>query len=43
VTVLPHIGALTDARSAAALVAANVQALSNGQPIAHLIDRARGY
>jgi glyoxylate/hydroxypyruvate reductase A len=43
VTVLPHIAALTDARSAAALVASNVQALASGQPIAHLIDRARGY
>jgi glyoxylate/hydroxypyruvate reductase A len=43
VTVLPHVAALTDARSAAALVAANVQALAQGQPIAHLIDRARGY
>ncbi|HEX6723104.1 MAG TPA: glyoxylate/hydroxypyruvate reductase A, partial [Burkholderiaceae bacterium] len=43
VTVLPHVAALTDARSAAALVAANVQALADGQPIAHLIDRARGY
>jgi glyoxylate/hydroxypyruvate reductase A len=43
VTVLPHIAALTDARSAAALVAANVQALAAGHPIAHLIDRARGY
>ncbi|HET9208506.1 MAG TPA: glyoxylate/hydroxypyruvate reductase A [Burkholderiaceae bacterium] len=43
VTVLPHVAALTDPRSAAALVAANVQALADGQPIAHLIDRARGY
>ncbi len=43
VTVLPHVAALTDPRSAAALVAANVQALADGQPIAHLIDRVRGY
>ena len=43
VTVLPHVAALTDPRSAVALVAANVQALADGQPIAHLIDRARGY
>lgn len=43
VTVLPHVAALTDMRTAAALVAANVQAVVNGQPIAHLIDRARGY
>ena len=43
VTVLPHVAALTDPRSAAALAAANVRALAEGRPIAHLIDRARGY
>lgn len=43
VTVLPHVAALTDPRSAAALVASNVHALASGQPIAHLVDRARGY
>jgi glyoxylate/hydroxypyruvate reductase len=43
VTVLPHVAALTDPRSAAAVVAANVQALASNEPIAHLIDRARGY
>ncbi|MBE7420179.1 MAG: glyoxylate/hydroxypyruvate reductase A [Ideonella sp.] len=43
VTVLPHVAALTDPRSAAAVVAANVQALVDGTPIAHLIDRTRGY
>jgi len=43
VTVLPHAAALSDPRSAAQLVAANVQALLDGQPIAHLADRGRGY
>jgi glyoxylate/hydroxypyruvate reductase A len=43
VTVLPHAAALTDPRSAAAVVAANVQALTDGQPLAHLADRSRGY
>jgi glyoxylate/hydroxypyruvate reductase len=43
VTVLPHAAALTDPRSAAQLVAANVRALFDGQPIAHVVDRARGY
>jgi glyoxylate/hydroxypyruvate reductase A len=43
VTVLPHAAALSDPRSAAQLVAANVQALVDGQPIAHVVDRARGY
>jgi len=43
VTVLPHVAALTDPRSAVQLVAANVQALLDGQPIANLVDRERGY
>jgi glyoxylate/hydroxypyruvate reductase A len=43
VTVLPHVAALTDPRSAAVLVADNVRALAEGRPIAHLVDRARGY
>ena len=43
VTVLPHAAALTDPRSAARLVAANVQALAEGRTPAHLIDRERGY
>jgi glyoxylate/hydroxypyruvate reductase A len=43
VTVLPHVAALTDERSAAAVVAANLKALAHGESIAHLVDRARGY
>jgi glyoxylate/hydroxypyruvate reductase A len=43
VTVLPHMAALTDERSAAAVVAANLRALAAGEPIAHRVDRARGY
>jgi glyoxylate/hydroxypyruvate reductase A len=43
VTVLPHVAALTDARSAAQVVAANLRALRDGTPLAHLVDRARGY
>jgi glyoxylate/hydroxypyruvate reductase len=43
VTVLPHIAALTDPRSAAESVAANVRALRAGRPLAHLVDRRRGY
>jgi len=43
VTVLPHVAALTDARSAAAVVAANLRALRDGLPLAHLVDRRRGY
>jgi glyoxylate/hydroxypyruvate reductase A len=43
VTVLPHVAALTDPRSAAALVAANVAALRSGAPIAHQVERGQGY
>jgi glyoxylate/hydroxypyruvate reductase len=43
VTMLPHIAALTDPRSAAAVVARNVRALRSGAPLAHLVDRTRGY
>jgi glyoxylate/hydroxypyruvate reductase len=43
VTVLPHIAANTDPRSAADLVVRNVRALRAGLPLAHLVDRCRGY
>jgi glyoxylate/hydroxypyruvate reductase A len=43
VTVLPHVAAQTDAGSAARLVAANVRALLEGRPLAHLVRRDRGY
>jgi glyoxylate/hydroxypyruvate reductase len=43
VTVLPHVAAQTDARSASAVVAANVAALRAGRPLLHGVDRARGY
>lgn len=43
VTVLPHAAALTDPRTAAAVAAANLRAARDGQPLAHLVDRRRGY
>lgn len=43
VTLLPHAAALTDSRSAAAVVAANLRALRDGLPIQHLVERQRGY
>ena len=43
VTVLPHVAAPTDPRSAAAIVAANVRRLRAGRPIEHVVDRRRGY
>jgi glyoxylate/hydroxypyruvate reductase A len=43
ITVLPHVAAQTDCRSAAAVTVANLRALRDGQPLRHLVDRARGY
>jgi glyoxylate/hydroxypyruvate reductase len=43
VTVLPHVAALTDARSAASVVADNVRALRGQQPLNHLVKPDRGY
>ena len=43
ITVWPHAAAQTDLRSAAAVVAANVEAVRRGEPAAHCVDRLRGY
>jgi len=43
VTVWPHAAAQTDLRSAAAVVAANVEAVRRGEAAPHLVDRSRGY
>jgi glyoxylate/hydroxypyruvate reductase len=43
VTVLPHAAAMTDRRSAAAVVAENLRRLQNGDPLLHSVDRQRGY
>jgi glyoxylate/hydroxypyruvate reductase A len=43
VTVLPHVAALTDVRSGALVVAANLRALARGEPLANGVDRSRGY
>ena len=43
VTVLPHVAAPTDPRSAAMVVARNVRALREGRPLSHVVDRLRGY
>jgi glyoxylate/hydroxypyruvate reductase A len=43
VTVLPHVAAQTDPDSAAQVVARNVNALRQGQPLAHLVRTDRGY
>ena len=43
ITVWPHAAAQTDLRSAAAVVAGNVEAVRRGETAAHLVDRSRGY
>ncbi len=43
VTLLPHVAAATSVHSACAIAAANLRALRDGRPVAHLVDRARGY
>ena len=43
ITVLPHVAAQTDLRSAAAVAAANLRALRDRQPLRHLVERGRGY
>jgi glyoxylate/hydroxypyruvate reductase len=43
VTVLPHVAAQTDLRTAARVVADNLVALRDGRPLAHRVDRGRGY
>ena len=43
VRLLPHVAAQTDARSAATVVACNIEALANGGALRHLVQRAAGY
>ncbi len=43
VTLLPHVAASTDPRSASAVAAANLRALRDGAPLQHLVEPARGY
>jgi glyoxylate/hydroxypyruvate reductase A len=43
VTVVPHISAITQVKTAAATLAANVRRALRGEPLANVVDRARGY
>jgi len=43
ITVWPHVAALTDPRTASAVVAGNLQRWLRGEPLAHAVDRRRGY
>lgn len=43
VSVLPHAAAQTDLRSATNIAVDNVKRLRGGEPVAHLVERRRGY
>ena len=43
VTVLPHVAALSDRRSAAEVVADNLGRLARGEPLRHRVERLLGY
>ena len=43
VTVLPHVAAATDPRSAARVAAGNVRALREGRELSHRVERSKGY
>ncbi len=43
VTLLPHAAAQTDLRSATQIAVANLLAWRGGRPVAHQVDRGRGY
>lgn len=43
VTVLPHTAAQTDPRTAALVVARNLQALRSGAPLLYSVERSQGY
>ncbi len=43
VTVTPHVAATTRPESAACVIAANIAGVEGGAPLAHRVDRARGY
>ena len=43
VSVTPHIASVTDARSAARSLAANIERLQRGEPLRHVVDRRKGY
>jgi glyoxylate/hydroxypyruvate reductase A len=43
VSVMPHVAAYSDARSGAAIVAANVARFRAGEPVEHLVDWQAGY
>ena len=43
VTVSPHVASLTHPQTAVAAMAANIRRYERGEPLLHVVDRARGY
>ena len=43
ITILPHIAAITDPKTASTVVATNVRSFLNGTPVADIVDRTREY
>jgi glyoxylate/hydroxypyruvate reductase A len=43
ITVVPHIAAVTQVRTAAVTLAANVRLLLSGRPVPDVVDRTKGY
>jgi glyoxylate/hydroxypyruvate reductase len=43
ITVWPHVAALTDPHMASTVVADNLQRWLRGEPLAHVVDRRKGY
>lgn len=43
VSVTPHIASVTDPRSAARSLAANIERQQRGEPLLHVVDRRKGY
>ncbi len=43
VTVVPHVAAITQVKTAARTLAANVRRVLAGEPLPHAVDRRRGY
>ena len=43
ITLLPHVAAQTDCRSAAAVAVVNLRSLRDGRPLRNRVDRATGY
>jgi glyoxylate/hydroxypyruvate reductase A len=43
VTVLPHAAAITNPETAAQVVAHQLRVWRSGQPVAHQVERGRGY